>query len=142
MTVFADTSAVVKIYVDEPSSSRVRSLEAMYVADLTRVELPAALWRKSRTGALDRKACGALVRRFEQELDRAAGILVPVLVGRDALRRASDLTGMHGLRAYDAVQLSVAMGVAEVESSCRTFASLDRDLNLAARREGFELLAN
>ena len=142
MTVFADTSAVVKIYVDEPSSSRVRSLEAMYVADLTRVELPAALWRESRTGAVDLKACGALVRRFEQELDRAAGILVPVLVGRDALRRASDLTGMHGLRAYDAVQLSVAMGVAEVDSSCRTFASLDRDLNLAARREGFELLAN
>ena len=91
MTVFADTSAVVKIYVDEPSSSRVRSLEAMYVADLTRVELPAALWRKSRTGALDRKACGALVRRFEQELDRAAGILVERSIPRQP-RSASSIT--------------------------------------------------
>lgn len=141
MTIFADASAVVKLYVDEASSAAVRALDAMFVADITRVEVPAALWRKSRTGQLDPQVCGRLTRRFGHDLDLASGVLVPVRVTRDALNRAADLTVVHGLRAYDAVQLSVAMGLAEIDATCRTFASFDTRLNEAAQHEGFDLLA-
>src|SRR5690606_27691781 len=52
MSVFADSSAVVKLYADESGSTDIRSLEAMYVSQLCRVEVPSALWRKSRLGEL------------------------------------------------------------------------------------------
>lgn len=42
MRVFADSSAVVKIYADEVGSDRVRGLAAMYVAEIVRVEVVSA----------------------------------------------------------------------------------------------------
>lgn len=142
MTVYADTSAVVKLYVDEPGSAEVRLVEAMYVCDMTRVEVPAALWRKSRMGEIDREESERLLHWFEDDAELAAGRFIPIEVTRDVLRQAASLTGTHALRAYDAVQLAVAIRVAEADSTCRTFASFDRDLNVAATHEGFELLRN
>ena len=54
--VFADSSALVKLYVDEPGSTAIRRHERrsrFIVSGLARVEVPAALWRKVRTGELD-----------------------------------------------------------------------------------------
>lgn len=140
MRVFADASAVVKLYADEAGSADVRSLDAMYVADITRVEVPAALWRKVRMGELDRGSCARLIERFEDDLDLKAARLVPATVDRACLRHAADLTGVRGLRAYDAIQLATALRVAEVDPDCRTFASFDHDLGAAAQAEGFDVL--
>lgn len=140
MRVFADASAVVKLYADEAASAAVRSLEAMYVADITRVEVPAALWRKVRMGELDRGSCTRLVERFEDDLDLRSGRLVAATVDHACLRRAAELTGVHGLRAYDAVQLATALRMAELDPRCRTFATFDQDLAAAAQAEGFAIL--
>jgi predicted nucleic acid-binding protein len=50
----------------------------------------------------------------------------------DAMRRAN----AHGLRAYDAVQLSVAIDVNRFRGGGVTLVSADRDLNAAAIAEG------
>lgn len=55
-----------------------------------------------------------------------------------ARKRAAELSGIHGLRAYDAVQLASALATREVDERCATFAAFDRDLTLAATSEGFE----
>lgn len=52
MTVFADSSAVVKLYADGAGADEVRALTfPLYVSALARAEVPAVLWKKHRTGA-------------------------------------------------------------------------------------------
>ncbi|MDQ6783137.1 MAG: hypothetical protein M3063_06800 [Actinomycetota bacterium] len=47
---------------------------------------------------------------------------------------------MHGLRAYDAVQLGSALAVRDVEKGCRSVAAFDAGLRRAAAAEGFALV--
>jgi predicted nucleic acid-binding protein len=56
------------------------------------------------------------------------------------LDEAARLCASHGLRAYDAVQLSSALAVRRVDESCTAFAAFDRSLRTAAASEGFELV--
>ena len=51
--VFADSSALVKLYADEPGHEQVRQPMHLVVAQLARVEVPSAIWRKQRLGELD-----------------------------------------------------------------------------------------
>ena len=53
MSVFADSSALVKLYADEAGAGEVRALRAVAVSQLSRVEVPAALWAKQRLVELD-----------------------------------------------------------------------------------------
>jgi hypothetical protein len=56
------------------------------------------------------------------------------------LDEAARLCASHGLRAYDAVQLSSALAVRRVDGGCTVFAAFDGSLRTAAATEGFELL--
>ena len=51
MTVFADSSALVKLYADEPGHEPVRALSRLVVSQLARVEVPSAIWRSSVSGS-------------------------------------------------------------------------------------------
>jgi predicted nucleic acid-binding protein len=140
MSVFADSSAIVKLYVDEQGASRVRDIAAMYVSELALVEIPAALWRKHRLGALPASDVAVLLRAFENDYLGMAGRLVPVAPRREVLEAAARAAGIHGLRAYDAVQLATAAVVREVDPECSGFVCFDHELLEAAVREGFEAL--
>ena len=62
MTVFADASAVVKLFVIEASSPEVRGAAGPYVVSaLTEVEVASALWRKHREGELTANEARLLV---------------------------------------------------------------------------------
>ncbi len=63
-----------------------------------------------------------------------------VSVTESLLNEAARLSTSHGLRAYDAVQLSTALAVRRVDESCTEFAAFDRSLRTAAATEGFELM--
>jgi hypothetical protein len=52
VSVFADSSALVKLYADEPGHEQVRNPGLLLVSQLARVEVPAAIWRKHRMGEL------------------------------------------------------------------------------------------
>ena len=75
MSVFADSSALVKRYADEPGADEVRALPLLVVCALARVEVPAALWRKVRTGQLSapdaavQLASALAVRSADAEVD-------------------------------------------------------------------------
>lgn len=47
---------------------------------------------------------------------------------------------VHGLRAYDAVQLATAQAVREAAPGCAAFAAFDKNLRGAAAMEGFALV--
>jgi hypothetical protein len=56
------------------------------------------------------------------------------------LDSAARLCAVHGLRAYDAVQLAAAVATKAVLPECRAFAAYDQDLRTAAATEGFALV--
>jgi predicted nucleic acid-binding protein len=140
MSVFADTSAVVKLYANEDGHAVIRALEAMYVSQLCRVEAPAALWRKTRLGEIGAETGATLVAAFEYDYFSPAGPLAPIAVDAPTLDRAAALAATHGLRAYDAIQLACALAVRAIDPACDTMAVFDGELRDSAAKEAFKLI--
>lgn len=108
---------------------------------MSRSPLPS--WRKHRIGELGAASAGVLVAEFESDFfgspgrePRFAGVAVDIELLDDAAR----LTGVHGLRAYGAIQLASARTVARVDPDFGGFAAFDRTLCAAASTEGFAVL--
>lgn len=144
MTVFADSSAVVKLYIEEDGAAELAAMEAatMVVSELARVEVPAAVWRKQRMQIITAAEASVLVAGFEADCRPVTGDPRFVVIGvtPSILDGAARLCAVHGLRAYDAVQLSSACAAGAVLPECRTFAAFDKDLRAAAAAEGFRVL--
>lgn len=143
MSVFADSSALVKLYADEARHEEVRSLAPLVISQVARVEVPAAVWRKHRMNELTAQDSAVLVAAFEADYSgteehppRFAAVAVTTAVLDDAAR----LTGIHGLRAYDAVQLAAARAARSADDGCTDFAAFDGALRDAAAAEGFAIL--
>ncbi len=144
MSVFADSSAVVKIYADEPGHTMIRKLDVLVVSCLARLEVPAAIWRKHRRGELTTEQADVLTSAFEVDYlghDDAPPRFVVVGIVPELLEDAARLSALHGLRAYDAVQLASARAARAVDESCDGFACADRSLRAAAAAERFRLTA-
>lgn len=143
MIVFADSSALVKLYADEPDHKLVREQGGLVISALARVEVPAAIWRKHRMGELDPADAAVLVAAFEADYHGSAEDqprFAVVAATTTVLEAAARLVGVHSLRAYDAVQLASAKAAAEAVPDCRTMAAFDNTLRAAAAKEGFALL--
>jgi predicted nucleic acid-binding protein len=133
VTLYLDTSSLVKLYVAEPGSDVVRRLvtQATIVAT-SRIAYPetrAALARRRRERALTAAAFTRARRAFEDDWPR----YLAVEVSASICRIAGDLAERYRLRAYDAVHLASYVeiarraGVGEVQ-----FSSFDERLNRAA----------
>lgn len=141
--VFADSSAIVKLYVDEEDHEAVRAMSTLAVGQLARVEVPAALWRKHRLGELDAEDVRVLVSAFEADYygtvdDEPRFVTVAVTAG--ILDHAALLSARHPLRGFDAVQLASALAVRSIDPTVTAMAVYDRTLRAAAAAEGFALL--
>ncbi|MHB1711025.1 MAG: type II toxin-antitoxin system VapC family toxin [Acidimicrobiales bacterium] len=142
MSVFADSSALVKLYADEAGHQEIRHLATLAVSQIVRVEVPAALWRKQRMGELDAGEAQLLVEEFEADYFGAEGDhprFATVALTADLLDTAARLCAGHGLRACDGVQLSAASATRTADPGCTTFAAFDGTLRAAAAAEGFAL---
>jgi uncharacterized protein len=141
--VFADSSALVKLYSDEPGSKLVQSISPLIVCQLARVEVPAALWRKHRMNELSAEDTSVLIAAFEADyfgtVDDPGGFLV-IATTAGILDDAAQLVAAHGLRAYDAVQLASARASRREVPEGIDFAAYDTALRAAAAREGFRLV--
>lgn len=73
VTVFADSSALVKLCADETGSEHRRALGALSAAQLARVEVVSAFWAKERAGALHAEDAQLLTSAFEAGWSGAAG---------------------------------------------------------------------
>jgi uncharacterized protein len=139
---FADSSALVKLYADEPGAEVVRALSVLTVSQLARVVVPAALWRKHRIGELSDTDTALLVAAFEADFYGADGepARFPVTdITAAVLDDAAVLVGTHGLRAYDSVQLASARRVHKALDESLVFVAFDKSLRRAAVREGLDL---
>lgn len=137
--VFADSSALVKLYADEQHADDVRKLAPLVVSQLARVEVPAALWRKHRIGEMTATDAAVLVADFEADYfgdTDAPPRFSVVAVTATLVDAAAHLVGVHGLRAYDAMQLASALAVADAVPDGIDFLAYDGALNAAAAAQG------
>lgn len=142
MSTFADSSALVKLYADEPGHGNVRRIPVLVISVLARVEVPAAISRKHRLGDISADVAAVLIADFEADYygtDTEAGRFSALQVDEDLLAVAARLCSVHGLRAYDGVQLASALAAREAEPGCTSFVAFDAELRAAAALEGFEL---
>jgi predicted nucleic acid-binding protein len=138
LSVFLDSSAVVKRYADEQGAAIVHDLVDLVVSGLARVEVPAAIWRKRRIGEIGDEDAATLVQSFESDWLGGAFAVVPA---HDAvLADAARLCARRSLRTYDAVQLASALAARAVDPDLRIFACFDEHLSSAARAEGLATL--
>ena len=141
---FFDTSALVKRHVTETGSLWVRSLmrakvgHRIYIARITAVEVTSAITRRQAGGDLSPAQAGAILGHFRRHLVQRYRVfeLTPALFDNAML-----MARKHRLRAYDAVQLAVALEVNHLRLIAGlepvTLVSADKALNEAASAEGF-----
>ena len=136
MIVYADTSALVKLFVTEEGSEATRDMlrqaQAMGTGLLTRAELGAALARGARRGLLWEEE--ALESR--PRLETVWPTWIHLAVDEDLVCRAEVLAWEHGLRGYDAVHLAAALAWQERVGSSIILATFDRELWEAAQQAG------
>jgi uncharacterized protein len=138
-----DASGIVKRYVPEVGSPWVQGLtdptaaHEILLTRLTRVEIVAAIARRSRGGPIPPNVAPALLAQFRHD---AAHQYTLLEVTPAMLADAERLAEIHGLRAYDAVQLAAAADLHReriANSLTRpTLISADQELNAAALAEG------
>ena len=138
MTIYADSSALVKLYVPERGHDEIRAITSTLVsAAITRVEVASALWRKHRMGELGAADARTLTAAFEGDVEDPDGQIVLIAMTAAVLDTATDMVARHGLRAYDAVQLASAVDARELLVDIDRFAAFDVALRDAASAEGF-----
>lgn len=138
MTLYLDTSALVKLYVEEDGASLVRRHVAharlVATATIAYVEARAAFARRRRDGSFSAAQHRRMIRDLESDWEH----YLLLEVTEPLIREAADLAEAHGLGAYDAVHLASAQLLKRRLGGAVRFASWDADLERAAGREGLE----
>ena len=134
MTLYLDTSSLVKLYVAEPGSDAVRKLVAaatvVATSSVAYTETRAALARRHRERALVLTAFASAKKAFEADWPK----YLTVDVTSSLCREAGEFAARYRLRAYDSVHLAAFAEVAR-EAGVRDtrFSSFDDALSRAAR---------
>lgn len=133
---FFDASALVKRYVRQSGSTRVRRLLAsgdVAVSRLSEIEVVSALARIAREGGISAAQRDRAVEAFLADL--TAWIVVEVTT--DTSQRARELLLRHALRSGDAIQLGSALVLRDGTQDVPEFLTADLRLADAAAFEGF-----
>ncbi len=138
MTLYLDTSALVKLLVAEDGSDAVRAAAerapALATSHLTWVEIHSALARMLAGGRLTRRVHARQLEAFGALWED----LVVVPADQPLVEHAAQLAQRHALRGFDALQLAAALEL--LPAGEVSFACWDERLNLAAARERLALL--
>jgi predicted nucleic acid-binding protein len=146
---YFDASALVKYYILEPGSSWVRELvdalapdgtsrpNLILISDASVAESAAAFAMLHRTHRISRRTRDGAFRALMKHITDGRLNTIPIVT--DDFHMAAHLTQVHPLKAYDAVQLAVALrrsrGLA-VHNLAITFVCGDATLTSAAQAEG------
>lgn len=139
MMLYVDTSALVKLYVDEPMSAEISAAvdeaEGVATSLLAYVESRAAFARARREARLSSQAYRHIVEAFLEDWPH----YVAVEVTEQLVKQGGDLAASRGLRGYDALHLASALCLREQMTSSVVFVAFDRELTVAAKREGLRI---
>jgi len=139
MMLYLDTSALVKLYVDERMSQEltiaVDGAEAVATSLIAYTEARAAFARARREARLSAQAYRHVVEAFVEDWPR----YITVEVTDRLVKDAGELAAHRALRGYDALHLASALILRRQMSSRVTFLAFDRELMVAAKREALRI---
>ena len=142
-SVYLDTSALVKLYVEEEGTARVLGLVAgtdggqAVILDLALIECRSAVRRREREGDISRADADRILDRLE--VDASSSYLVQPSSSA-VIEEAARLIDRYPLRAYDAIQLAGCIVFRAGVPVGVTFVCADAQLCLAAGQEGLAVL--
>ena len=143
MIVYVDSSVLVSAYLsDEPLHAEARllletSVDPLVTAEITLVELVAAMMAASRAGRIDdpiRMLEKADVEIFEQGLVSVAEVFDEAMIGR-----ARDVAVAVPVHASDAIHIASAMAIADSADAELVFRTEDRQQARAAEAVGLRV---
>jgi predicted nucleic acid-binding protein len=130
---YFDTSALVKNYVQEAGSTRVRELLRVYEflsSAIAPIEIHSAVRRRHSQGEITRPIYTAILSRVKQ--DRFFWQLVEPVP--EVLAKAEEIVKDHNVRTLDAVHLASAIVIQDSIGTQLPFITAD-DRQLAAARD-------
>jgi len=138
---FCDTSALIKLLIDEPGSDQIHqaSQDAVAIAAcrITWAEAMAAMARRQREDPVSADA----IEQARQRLNQLWTFFSIVEVSQDLVETAGSFADGFALRGYDSVQLAAAYTLQRTAAQPLSFACFDRRLNQAAQILKLEVLA-
>jgi predicted nucleic acid-binding protein len=133
LILFADTSALLKLYVDEPGSAETACAAAdadvIAVCRITWVEMMSAFARRAREQPADRPALAQAGSRFVADWPQ----YLTVEMTQPLMQLAGDYAEAFALRAYDSVQLAALQTLRVQAAEVPRFACFDTRLLKAAQ---------
>jgi predicted nucleic acid-binding protein len=137
---FWDSSALIPLLIREKSSEAMRAIligdRHIAASVITPLEIESALWRRRHHGDFDTEQHSVAEETFA-ELTHSWSEIGDIIIVRGI---ALDLLSRHALRAGDALQLATAIVAQGSNRVPLVFITLDLDLAIAARAEGFAVL--
>lgn len=141
MLLFCDTSALIKLLIDEPGSDQVHHAAEraglIAACRITWVEAMAAMARRQRD---DPRSADA-IEQARQRLSQLWSSFTVVEVNQQLVEAAGRFADVFALRADDSVQLAAAHALQTMSAQAVTFACFDRRLNQAAQLLQLAVLA-
>ena len=140
MILFCDTSALIKIYIQEIGSQQIKqelaNASSVAVSRVTWVEAHAAFARRVREQVQDASVFEFAKKALQE--DWPSYVVTEVTSTLTVV--AANYADAFALRAYDSVQLASAIEVKRIAQSPVLFACYDLRLNKAASLLGLDIL--
>lgn len=137
---YCDTSALLKLYIEEAHSdklkSRVAEADAVAVCRAAWAEAQAALARRAREVREDRPVIEAAKAALTTDWPH----YLVLEVSQSVVERAGGYADTFALRGYDSVQLAAAFQAGQIAETVVDFACFDVRLNKAAQVLGMRAL--
>ncbi len=113
MVIFLDTSTLVKLYYKEYDSEQLVdtiSIKAdeIFLFEIAKVEFTSAIWKKARTGDIDKETAIQVISCFENDFDKFNWIFTNSTI-IDISKNLFQKYGLTSLRTLDALQLGACM---------------------------------
>ncbi len=133
--IYADSSAIVKRYYEEPGSTRLRErwavTERVFTSRVAYAEVHAAIARKYRDGDLS----ADLFRKISSTFEGEWPAYDQVLVDGTTLTEVRRLVRRYPLRGYDAIHFAAALWLRDQIGNSIEFWVSDDRLGATAQRE-------
>ena len=136
MNLYIDTSALIKLFVQENFSDEIRQLvenaELVATGLITRAETAAGINRLARMNFLSEAQRTTVLNNFRKDWEYYHRIPIT----EQLVARADILTSQYILRGYDAIHLACALTWQDLLNMPVTLATFDKELHEAAKESG------
>jgi len=140
MILYLDTSALVKLYIEEQGSPEVKAMvnkaRIVSTSRVAYVEARAGIARKYREGELSQEEHVQVIKDLKQDWDN----YFIVEVSESMAKLGGELTSRHPLRGFDAIHLASALLLRNRTRLEVSFSCFDERLSAAAEAEGLTVL--